>query len=220
MSRMRLRKRRQRSRAAASSKKFRLVMSCIETWRGTASCFRIVRAPCRLEPLPGRRARALHMSPAHGGCSKRLLDDGPVVIASIASLSKQPDPAVRIVVEFGRQHPFLEQRLLFRRAIGIDLNKSLPRCQALDFTERRDQFVSFEIMDRIERNDGIEAAVRERQFGGISKVKPADDLRLAMHERVFRDLEAERFQTGTGLQKVFDQEPLGAADVEDAVTRF
>src|SRR5262249_39505376 len=88
-----------------------------------------------------------------GGCSKRLLDDGPVVIASIAGLLKQPDPAVRVVVELGGQDPLLEPLLLLRRPVGIDLNEPLPRCQALDFTQARDQLIPLEVVDRIQRND-------------------------------------------------------------------
>src|SRR5262245_62384796 len=78
-------------------------------------------------------------SPFCSDRSKRLLDDGPVVIASIAGLLEQLDPAVRIVVELSRQHPFLEQFLLFRGAIGIDLNKAFSRREALDLAQGRDQ---------------------------------------------------------------------------------
>src|SRR5262249_4016027 len=123
MSRIRLRKRRQRSRAAASSKKFRLVMSCIERLSRTACQFD--RIPQRSGPLPARpaalaarnplaaaarlRAKLARKSrptsepnrPTDGGSSRRLLNDGPVVIAGIAGRLEHLDPAVRIVVELG-----------------------------------------------------------------------------------------------------------------------
>src|SRR5712691_11356579 len=155
---MRLRKRRHRSRAAVSSKKYRLVMSCIETF------LKAGRPAAESSGLDRLKPSAPELALPCGRSSKGLLNDGPVVIARVAGLLEQPDPAVRVGVELGGQDPFLEQRLLFRRPIGIDLNKPLPRRQALDFTESGDQFVPFQIMDRIERDDGIEAAIRERQF--------------------------------------------------------
>src|SRR5215208_210977 len=130
MSRIRLRKRRHRSRAAASLKKFRLVISCIENFPHRRNMVVGARpdpdGPVLLHP--GHAFRA-----ACGGCSKRLLDDGPVIIARIAGLVEQLDPAVRVVMEFGGEHPFLEQRLLFRRAIGVHLDEALAGRQALDF---------------------------------------------------------------------------------------
>jgi hypothetical protein len=44
-------------------------------------------------------------------------------------------------------------------------------------------------------------------------MEPADDLRLAMHQCIFRDVEAVGLETGTDL----DQEALAAAYVEHAI---
>ena len=50
----------------------------------------------------------------------------------------------------------------------------------------------------------------------LPRWKPADRLGLRMHERVMRDVEAERFETRTDEYQILDQESLGAADVENA----
>src|SRR5690349_9405623 len=52
-----------------------------------------------------------------------LFDDGPVVVAGIASLLEDLDPAFGVVVEPRGQHPVLEDGLLLRRAVGIDLHE-------------------------------------------------------------------------------------------------
>src|SRR5262245_36672714 len=49
-------------------------------------------------------------------------------------------------------------------------------------------------------------------------MEPADDLRLAMHQRIFRDIEAEGLEAGTDLDQVLDQIALAAAYVEHAIT--
>src|SRR5262249_53683642 len=103
---MRLRKRKHRSRAAASSKKFRLVMSSIEPSRGPPHFGDVGSGTSRSPPL-------CEPSPVCSSRSRRLLDDGPVVITGVAGLLEQLDPTLRIVVEFRGQHPLLEQFLLF-----------------------------------------------------------------------------------------------------------
>src|SRR5262249_14566924 len=45
----------------------------------------------------------------------------------------------------------------------------------------------------------------------------ADDLRLAMHQRIFRDVEAEGLEAGTDLDQVLDQEALATAHVEHPI---
>src|SRR5262252_3415698 len=79
-------------------------------------------------------ARTLGMESVEGapplGFLRRSFDDGPVIIAGVASFSEQGDPAVRIVVELGGEHPFLEPRLLLSVAIGVDLHEGAPRGQS------------------------------------------------------------------------------------------
>src|SRR5262245_24019825 len=151
------------------------------------------------------------------GFLRRSFDDGPVIIAGVAGFAKQGDPAVWIIVESGGQHPFLEQRLLLGGAIRIDLHEGAPGCEAFDFTERDDALAAVEIVHRIERYHRLEAPVRKRQLHGIPEMEPADDLRLAMHQRIFRDVEAEGLQAGTDLDQILDQEALAAPYVEDAI---
>src|SRR5215831_937865 len=122
------------------------------------------------------------------GFLRRSFDDGPVIIAGVAGFAKQGDPAVWIIVEFGGQHPFLEQRLLLGGAIGIDLHEGASRCEAFDFTERGDALTAVEIVHRIERYHRFEAPVRKRQRDGIPEMEPTDNLRLAMHQSIFRDV--------------------------------
>jgi hypothetical protein len=69
----------------------------------------------------------------------------------------------------------------------------------------------------IDRDHRGEAAVGKRQFHAVAKVKPADHLRLAMHQRVFGDVEPEHLDTGTDPQQILDQKPLGATDIEHPV---
>src|SRR3977135_2482046 len=118
------------------------------------------------------------------------------------------------MVELGGQHPFLEQRLLLRGAIGVDLHEGAPRCEPFDLTERGDTFAAVEIVHRIERYHRLEALVRKRQLDGIPEMEPADDLRLATHQRIFRDIEAEGTEAGTDLEQILDQEALAATYVE------
>src|ERR1700741_1432559 len=51
-------------------------------------------------------------------------------------------------------------------------------------------------------------------------MQPANNLGLAMHERIRRNIETERLETRANLQEVFDQKTLGAADVEHAHPGF
>src|SRR5262249_6997928 len=47
--------------------------------------------------------------------------------------------------------------------------------------------------------------------------EPADDPGLALHQRIFRDVEAEGLEAGTDLDQVLDQEALATAHVEHAI---
>src|SRR5262245_4828211 len=166
-------------------------------------------------------ARTLGMESCRGspplGFLRRSFDDGPVIIAAVAGFSEQGDPAVRIIMELGSEHPLLEQRLLLSAAIGVDLDEGAPWRQSFDFTERGDAFAAVEIVHRIERYHRLEALVGKRQLDGIPEMEPADDFRLAMHQRIFRDVEAEGLEAGTDLDQVLDQEALAAAYVEHAI---
>src|SRR5215469_17499596 len=154
------------------------------------------------------------------GFLRRSSDDGPVIIAGVAGFAKQGDPTVRIIVELGGEHPFLEQRLLFRGAIGVDLHEGAPGCKSFDFTERSDALAAIEIVHGIERYHRLETPIWERQLDRIPQMEPADDLRLAMHQRIFRDIEAEGLEAGTDLDQVLDQEALAAAHVEHPIARL
>src|SRR3990170_3002622 len=151
------------------------------------------------------------------GASLALVDDGPIVVASVARLLEQLDPAVRIVVELGGQPPVLEHRLLLGRAVAVDLHEGMPARHAFNLAQRLDAPVPVEIVDGIERNHRLEAVVRERQLERVAEVEPSDHLGLGVHQRVFRDVEAERLEPGHGLHEILDQESLARADVEHAV---
>src|SRR5262245_40468770 len=120
-------------------------------------------------------------------------------------------------MELGGEHPFLEQRLLLSGAIGVDLHEGAPRRQSLDFSERSDAFAAVQIVHRIERYHRLEAPVRKRQLDGIAEMEPADVLRLAMHQRIFRNVEADGLQAVPHLEQVLDQQPRAAAYVEYAI---
>src|SRR5262245_66686872 len=90
------------------------------------------------------------------GFLRRSFDDGPVIIAGVAGFAKQGDPAVWIIVEFGGQYPFLEQRLLLRCSIRIDLHEGASGCEAFDFTERDDAFGAISFVHGCERYSGLE----------------------------------------------------------------
>src|SRR5262249_56799053 len=83
--------------------------------------------------------------------------------------------------------------------------------------EGGDEFGAVEIGHGIERYHRLEALVRKRQLDGVAEMEQADDLRLAMHQRIFRNVEAEGLEAGTDLDQVLDQEALAAAYVEYAI---
>src|SRR5262249_51536576 len=62
-----------------------------------------------------------------------------------------------------------------------------------------------------------EALVRKRQLNGIAEMEPPDDLRLAMHQRRFRDVEAEGLEARADLDQALDQEALAAAYGEHGI---
>ena len=59
--------------------------------------------------------------------------------------------------------------------------------------------------------------VGKRQALGAAQMQAADDLRLAVHQRILRDVQAECLEPRADLHQVLDQKALGAADVEHAV---
>src|SRR5690349_5710032 len=96
MSRMRLRYCKQRARAAVTSKKLRRVMSCIgHSQTGLPPRAGLAATAARNIPVDSAastpRARSAHKR--GGGSFRPLLDDGPVIIAGVAGLLEQPDPA-------------------------------------------------------------------------------------------------------------------------------
>jgi len=113
----------------------------------------------------------------------------------------------------GRQHPAEEDLLLGWRAIRIDLDVSASRRQPLDFAHCADALGAVEIVHHIDRDRRRKAAVGERQLDAISEMQPPDDLRLAVHQRIFGDVETEGFEPRAGLHQVFDEKPLAGADI-------
>src|SRR5205085_11302758 len=112
------------------------------------------------------------------------LYDSPVPIAGIARFIKQFDPAVRIVVKLGGQHPTQEKLALLGRSIGINLYETAPRSKTLYFAHRTHGSRPFEIMRGIDRNDRIETIVGKRQLVGATQMQAPDDFRLAMHQGI------------------------------------
>src|SRR5262249_55378499 len=51
-------------------------------------------------------------------------------------------------------------------------------------------------------------------------MQAADDLRLAIHQRVFGDVETERLKTGAGDPQILHQKALAAADIKHPVARL
>src|SRR3954454_17723315 len=61
-------------------------------------------------------------------CATRIAescDDGPVPVAAVAGLAEQFQPAVRVVVKLGGQHPAFEYLLLVRRAVAVDHHEGI-----------------------------------------------------------------------------------------------
>ena len=56
------------------------------------------------------------------------------------------------------------------------------------------QLSAIEIVDRVERDHRLEAVVGKRQLGGGAEMQPADDLRLAFHQRIIGDVEPKSLQ--------------------------
>src|SRR5665213_37076 len=146
----------------------------------------------------------------------RLFDDGPEVVAGVAGLVEQRDPAVRIIMEFGRQHPAFEDLLLPGRAIAVDLHEGAPARYTLDLLHYLDRARTRKIMHGVEAQHAIEAAVGKWKPFRRSQMQAADHVRFAVHQGIERDVEPENFQSGTGRHQVLDQKALGTADVENA----
>src|SRR5438270_12080532 len=62
-------------------------------------------------------------------------DHCPVIVARVAGFLEQVDPALRVVMKLGGQHPAVEQVFLLRGPIAVDLDKSASFRGALDFLD-------------------------------------------------------------------------------------
>src|SRR6185437_410136 len=54
----------------------------------------------------------------------------------------------------------------------------------------------------------------------VPEVKASHDLGLAVHQRIFGDVEPEHLEARTRFHQIFDQKSFGATHVEYAVTRL
>src|SRR5215469_2437149 len=147
------------------------------------------------------------------------LDNRPIIIPGIARFLEQLTPAGRVVMRLRRQHPAEKHLLLGRSAVRIDLDVGASRRQPLDLAHCTNALGAIEVVHDIDRNRRRKAAVGERQLDAVAEVQPPDNLRLAMHQRVFRNVEAERLQTRADLHQVLNEKSFAGADIEYAVAR-
>src|SRR6516165_11003087 len=75
-------------------------------------------------------------------------------------------------------------------------------------------------MNGVDAEDRIEARVRKRQVLHGPQMQPPDGSRLAMCQRIGRDIQAKGLEPRTRDHQIFDKETLGAADVERAHARL
>src|SRR6267378_7780816 len=146
-------------------------------------------------------------------------NDSPVIVAGVTRFAEQLQPPFRIVVEFRGQHPTLENLFLLGREVAINLNERAAAAHALDFLHRMYCAGTEKVVNGVDRQYAIEGAVGKRQLVRRSEVQPADDLLLAMRERIERNIQAERVQTGALEHQVLYQETLAATDIEHAHAR-
>jgi hypothetical protein len=119
----------------------------------------------------------------------------------------------------GGQHPAEENLLLGGRAVRIDLDIGASRRQPLDLAHCGDALGALEIVDDVDRDRRGKAVVGERQLDAVSKMQAPDNFGLAVHQRIFRNVDAERFQTRARLHQVLDEESFARPDIEHAVAR-
>src|SRR5882672_7835092 len=112
------------------------------------------------------------------------------------------------------QHPTLEDLLLLRGAVTVHLHEGAAAAQALDLPHGQNRAGPGKVMDGVDRKHTVERAVRKRQPFRGSKVQSADDLLLAVHERIERDIQAEYFQARTFEHQILDEKSLAAANIE------
>ncbi len=65
-------------------------------------------------------------------------------------------------MEFGGEDPLKEYFSLLRRAIGIHLNEASSRGKSLYLSNGTNRICPFQIMNRVDRQNGVEALVRKR----------------------------------------------------------
>src|SRR3546814_5474423 len=86
--------------------------------------------------------------------------------------------------------PVEEQQALRFVAIAVDLHEGVaPAGHPHDLAQCGDHAIARQVVQRVDRDHGVEAAVRERQRPGVAQVQAADHLRLAMIEGVARSEE-------------------------------
>src|SRR3989442_9514968 len=147
------------------------------------------------------------------------INDSPVIVAGVTRFAEQLQPPFRIVVEFRGQPPALEDLFLLGREVAVDLNERGAAAHALDFPHRLYRGGTGKVVNGVDRQYAVEGAVWKRQPVRRSEVQPADDLLLAMRERIERNIQPERVQPGALEHQVLYQEPLAAADVQGAHAR-
>src|SRR6516225_8402310 len=159
---------------------------------------------------------------SHSACALGvgLRDNRPIIVAAVARLCEQSLPTVRVIVKFRSENPALENLFLFRRVKTINLHEGAVPRNPLDLLHDLERARPWEIVNRVQADHTIEAVIRKRQLFGSAKMQATDDLRLEVHKRVKRDIEAEDFEPRTDLHQILDQKPFRATNVQHAHARL
>ena len=120
-------------------------------------------------------------------------------------------------MEFGGEDPLKEYFSLLRRAIGIHLNEASSRGKSLYLSNGTNRIRPFKVMDRIDRQNCVEALVGKRQFICAAELQTAHHLWLAMPQGILGNIETKRFEARANLHEILDQKPLGAADIQHPI---
>src|SRR5256885_7788207 len=123
-----------------------------------------------------------------------LFHNSPVIVASVSGVLEELDPAGRVVVDPRRQDPLLEERLLLFAVVAVHLQKGAPAAQPLDLPQGLQGPGARQVVNGIDRQHAIEGAVWKGKLLGAAEVEAADDFRLAMRERIQRDIQTEYLQ--------------------------
>src|SRR3546814_18362223 len=91
--------------------------------------------------------------------------------------------------------PVEEQQALRFVAIAVDLHEGVaPAGHPHDLAQCGDHAIARPVVPRVDRNHGVEAAVRERHRPGVARVQAADHPRSPMLAGAVRNTTADRTQ--------------------------